>query len=166
MRDHLGETFPLMVDANQQWYRPTAMRMGRIFEQVNLIWIEEPLDCYDARGHAALAAGLDTPIATGEMLTSVSEHWEFISQKGADFLMPDGPRVGGIMPFLKVATLAEFAGMQIAPHFSMELHVHLAAAMQREPWVEHFEWLEPPFNERLEVKDGRMIVPARVWACR
>lgn len=161
VRKHLGETFPLMVDANQQWDRPTAMRMGRIFEQFNLIWIEEPLDCYDAAGHAALAVALDTPVATGEMLTSLHEHWDFIRQSGADFLMPDAPRVGGITPFLKVATLAEFAGMQIAPHFSMELHVHLGAVMQREPWVEHFDWLEPLFNERLELKDGRMIVPTR-----
>ncbi|MBV1706219.1 MAG: mandelate racemase/muconate lactonizing enzyme family protein [Hyphomicrobiales bacterium] len=161
VRAHLGDDFPLMVDANQQWDRPSAMRMGRLFERFNLIWIEEPLDCYDAAGHAALAAALDTPIATGEMLTSVQEHWEFIRQNGCDFLMPDGPRIGGITPFLKTATLAEFAGLQIAPHFSMELHIHLAAAMQREPWVEHFEWLEPLFNERLEVRDGRMLVPVR-----
>jgi L-alanine-DL-glutamate epimerase-like enolase superfamily enzyme len=161
VREHLGDAFPLMVDANQQWDRPTAMRMGRTFERFNLIWIEEPLDCMDAAGHAALAAALDTPIATGEMLTSVAEHWDFIRQNGADYLMPDAPRVGGITPFLKVAALAEFAGLTIAPHFSMELHIHLAAAMQREPWVEHFEWLEPLFNERLELKDGRMVVPTR-----
>ncbi|WP_407525443.1 L-talarate/galactarate dehydratase [Methylobacterium oryzisoli] len=161
VREHLGAGVPLMVDANQQWDRPTAQRMGRILEQFDLVWIEEPLDCLDAAGHAALAASLDTPIATGEMLTSVTEHWEFIRQGGADYLMPDGPRVGGITPFLRIATLAEFAGLTIAPHFAMELHIHLAAAMQREPWVEHFEWLEPLFNERLEVRDGRMIVPTR-----
>jgi len=161
VREHLGDAFPLMVDANQQWDRPAAMRMGRTFERFSLIWIEEPLDCMDAAGHAALAAALDTPIATGEMLTSVGEHWDFIRQNGADYLMPDAPRVGGITPFLKVAALAEFAGLTIAPHFSMELHIHLAAAMQREPWVEHFEWLEPLFNERLELKDGRMVVPTR-----
>jgi L-alanine-DL-glutamate epimerase-like enolase superfamily enzyme len=39
--------------------------------------------------------------------------------------------------------------------------VHLAACYPREPWVEHFEWLEPLFNERLETRDGRMIVPTR-----
>lgn len=161
VREHLGDAVPLMVDANQQWDRPTALRMGRIFERLNLVWIEEPLDCSDAAGHAALAAALDTPIATGEMLTSVSEHWDFIRQGGADILMPDAPRVGGITPFLKVTTLAEFAGLTIAPHFAMELHVHLAAALQREPWVEHVEWLEPLFNERLELKDGRMLVPTR-----
>jgi L-alanine-DL-glutamate epimerase-like enolase superfamily enzyme len=25
--------------------------------------------------------------------------------------------------------------------------------------VEHFEWLEPLFNERIQIKDGRMLVP-------
>ncbi len=27
--------------------------------------------------------------------------------------------------------------------------------------MEHFEWLNPLFNERLETKDGRMVVPNR-----
>ncbi len=160
VREHLGD-FPLMVDANQQWDRPTAQRMCRTFEQFNLVWIEEPLDCYDYEGHAALAAQFDTPIATGEMLTSAAEHGELIRHRAADYLMPDGPRVGGITPFLKVAGLASHAGLMLAPHFAMELHVHLAAAYPTEPWVEHFEWLEPLFHERLELKDGRMLVPTR-----
>jgi L-alanine-DL-glutamate epimerase-like enolase superfamily enzyme len=44
----------------------------------------------------------------------------------------------------------------------MEIHLHLAAAYPREPWVEHFEWLNPLFNERLENRGGRMIVPNRL----
>ena len=152
---------PLMVDANQQWDRPAAQRMCRTFEQFNLVWIEEPLDAYDHEGHAALAAAFDTPIATGEMLTSAAEHYDLIRHRAADYLMPDAPRVGGITPFLKVAAQAEHAGLMLAPHFAMELHVHLAAAYPREPWVEHFEWLEPLFNERIAIKDGRMLVPTR-----
>ncbi len=162
VRKHLGDNTPIMVDANQQWDRPTAQRMCRIFEQFNLIWIEEPLDAYDHEGHAALAAQFDTPIATGEMLTSASEHWDLIRHRAADYLMPDGPRVGGITPFLKIAALAEHAGLMLAPHFAMELHIHLAAAYPKQSWVEHFEWLEPLFNERIEIKDGRMLVPTRL----
>jgi L-alanine-DL-glutamate epimerase-like enolase superfamily enzyme len=161
VRRHLGDNFPLSVDANQQWDRPTAHRVGRILEQFNLFWIEEPLDAYDAEGHAALAAQLDTPVASGEMLTSVAEHWELIRQGSVDFIQPDAPRVGGITPFLKILALADHKGLQLAPHFAMEIHLHLAAAYAREPWVEHFEWLEPLFNERLEIRDGRMIVPNR-----
>lgn len=67
-----------MVDANQQWDRETAIRMGRKMEAFNLVWIEEPLDAYYVEGHAALATALDTPIATGEMLTSFQEHEQLI----------------------------------------------------------------------------------------
>lgn len=161
VRKHLGDDVALMVDANQQWDRPTAQRMCRIFEQFNLIWIEEPLDAYDNEGHAALAATFDTPIATGEMLTSAAEHGELIRHRAADYLMPDAPRVGGITPFLKIAAQAEQAGLMLGPHFAMELHVHLGAVYATEPWVEHFDWLEPLFNERLEIANGRMMVPTR-----
>jgi L-alanine-DL-glutamate epimerase-like enolase superfamily enzyme len=161
VREHLGPDVPLMVDANQQWDRPTAMRMGRILEQYGLVWIEEPLDAYDAEGHAQLAAALDTSIATGEMLSSVAEHISLIEHRSVDILQPDAPRIGGITPFLRLAHLADQAGLQLAPHFAMEIHVHLAAAYPREPWVEHFEWLNPLFNERLETAGGRMLVPAR-----
>ncbi|WP_179429785.1 L-talarate/galactarate dehydratase [Spelaeicoccus albus] len=161
VRSELGDDFPLMVDANQQWNRSAAIRAGRALEEFNLTWLEEPLDAYDAEGHAALAAELATPIATGEMLTSVSEHRELIRARSVDFMQPDAPRVGGITPFLKIMALGEQAGIRMAPHFAMEIHLHLSAAYEIDPWVEHFEWLEPLFNERLTIADGRMIVPNR-----
>jgi L-alanine-DL-glutamate epimerase-like enolase superfamily enzyme len=151
----------LMIDANQQWDRVTAQRFGRLVEPLNLTWIEEPLDAWDAEGHATLAAMLDTPIATGEMLTSVAEHWELIRQRSVDFIQPDAPRVGGITPMLKIMALADHARMRLAPHFAMEIHLHLSASYPHEPWVEHFEWLEPMFNERLAIRDGRMHLPNR-----
>ena len=161
IREHIGWDVPLMVDANQQWDRATALRMGRQLEEFNLVWIEEPLDAYDFQGHAQLAQVLDTPIATGEMLASVAEHKGLISANGCDIIQPDAPRVGGITQFLRLAALADERGLGLAPHFAMEIHLHLAAAYPREPWVEHFDWLDPLFNERLETKDGRMIVPDR-----
>ena len=160
-RRHLGDGFPLMVDANQQWDRVTAMRVCRRLEPFDLTWIEEPLDAYDNEGHAQLAAALDTPIATGEMLTSYNEHAQLIHAGGCDFVQPDAPRVGGVTPFLQILALADSKGLKLAPHFAMEIHVHLAATYAREPWLEHFEWLEPLFNERLELTEGRMKVPQR-----
>lgn len=161
VREYLGDDIPLMVDANQQWDRTTALRMGRRLEEFDLTWIEEPLDAYDAEGHADLARALDTPIATGEMLASVAEHERLIAARACDILQPDAPRIGGITQFLRLMTLADQAGLDVAPHFAMEIHLHLAAAYPREPWVEHFEWLNPLFNERLETRDGRMLVPDR-----
>ncbi|WNV86437.1 L-talarate/galactarate dehydratase [Umezawaea sp. Da 62-37] len=161
VREHVGDGVALMVDANQQWDRPTAQRMGRALEEFDLTWIEEPLDAHDAVGHAALAASLDTPIASGEMLSSVAEHWELMRHGSVDVLQPDAPRVGGITQFLKLAALAEHHDLQLAPHFAMEIHLHLAAAYPLEPWVEHFDWLEPLFTERLRTEGGRMHLPDR-----
>jgi L-alanine-DL-glutamate epimerase-like enolase superfamily enzyme len=161
VRKLLGDSFPLMVDANQQWDRPKAMRACRAFEDLNLTWIEEPLDAYDFEGHAQLAARFDTAIATGEMLTSFGEHAQLVMAGGCDFVQPDAPRVGGITPFLQIMALGSFKGLKLAPHFAMEIHLHLAAAYPEEPWLEHFEWLGPLFNEQMQLKDGRMWVSDR-----
>jgi L-alanine-DL-glutamate epimerase-like enolase superfamily enzyme len=161
VRKLLGDSFPLMVDANQQWDRPKAMRACRAFEDLNLTWIEEPLDAYDFEGHAQLAARFDTAIATGEMLTSFGEHAQLIMAGGCDFVQPDAPRVGGITPFLQIMALGSFKGLKLAPHFAMEIHLHLAAAYPEEPWLEHFEWLGPLFNEQMQLKDGRMWISDR-----
>lgn len=161
VRGHVGDHVPLMVDANQQWDRPRAQRSCRALEEFGLVWIEEPLDAHDVEGHARLTETFDTPIASGEMLTSAAEHWRFIERGAVDYLQPDAPRVGGITQFLQIATLADHHGLLMAPHFAMEIHLHLAAAYPSETWVEHFDWLAPLFNEQLETRDGRMLVPDR-----
>ncbi len=160
LREHLGDA-PLMVDANQQWDRARALRMCRALEEFDLVWIEEPLDAWDAIGHADLSHRIDTPIATGEMLTSVPEHMALLDADYRGFVQPDAPRIGGITPFLKFATIAAHHGLALAPHFAMEIHMHLAAAYPLEPWVEHFEWLNPLFEERMEIRDGHMWLPDR-----
>jgi len=160
LREHLGD-IPFMVDANQQWDRARARRMCRELEQHDLVWIEEPLDAWDAVGHADLSREFDTPIATGEMLTSVPEHLALLDAGYRGIVQPDAPRIGGITPFLRFATLASQAGLALAPHYAMEIHLHLAAAYPTEPWVEHFEWLNPLFDERIDIHDGRMWLPDR-----
>jgi L-alanine-DL-glutamate epimerase-like enolase superfamily enzyme len=160
VRDRL-RAVPLMVDAGQQWDRPTALRAGRALEPCNLTWLAEPLAAQDTDGYAALAAALDTPIAGGESLTSAEEHWHLIERGGCDYVQPDAPRVGGVTPYLRIAALAQHKGLAMAPHFAAELHVHLAAAYRGTAWVEHLDWLEPLFNEKLELKDGEVLVPDR-----
>lgn len=161
LRHALGDEVAVMVDVNQQWDRTTALRMGRALEELNLTWIEEPLDAHDLEGHAALSAQLVTPVGSGEMLSSAAEACAYVERGAVDVIMHDAPRVGGITPFLQVAEMARRHGLVMAPHFVMELHIHLAAAYEHATWVEHFEWLEPLFNERLEIRGGCMQVPMR-----
>lgn len=161
LRGHVGPDVPVMVDANQQWDRTTAVRAIRALEEFSPTWVEEPLDADDVAGHAALARTFDTPIATGEMLTSVRDYERYLERGALDILQPDAARIGGVTPFLDAMAMARRAGVPIAPHFVMEVHVHLAAAYPQASWIEHFEWLEPLFEERVEILDGRMLVPRR-----
>jgi len=162
LREALGADVALMVDVNQQWDRTTALRMGRALEELELAWIEEPLDAHDLDGHAALAAQLVTPVGSGEMLASAADACAFVERGAVDVIMHDAPRIGGITPFLQVAEAARRRGLVLAPHFVMELHIHLAAAYEHVAWVEHFEWLEPLFEERLEISGGCIQVPTRL----
>ena len=54
----------------------------------------------------------------------------------------DVARIGGITPWLKVAHLAETFNVPICPHFLMELHVGLCAAVPNAPWVEYIPQLD------------------------
>lgn len=161
VRSHVGDQVPMMVDANQQWDYTTALRAGHQLDELGLVWLEEPLSAYDYEGHARLAERLRTPVASGEMLSSVAECAELVKQRSVTYVQADAPRVGGITPFLKIATLADLARLKLAPHFVMEIHIHLGCAYPQEAWVEHIEWLEPAFNERLQIRDGRMLLPDR-----
>lgn len=160
LRSHLPDEIPLMIDANQQWDRSYALQFGKIVDDMGLGFIEEPLDALDFEGHAMLADALATPIATGEMLTSPSEAIDLVRKGGCDVSQVDAPRIGGITPFLRAMAAAETERVAIAPHWMMELHIHLAAAYPEEAWVEHFHMLEPLFDERLQIEDGRVAVPS------
>ena len=161
VREHVGEDVPMMVDANQQWDFTTALRAGRQLDELGLVWLEEPLSAYDYAGHAMLSERLDTPIASGEMLSSLAECAELVRHRSVTFMQADAPRIGGITPFLKIATISDLARLKLAPHFVMEIHIHLGCAYPHEAWVEHIEWLEPAFNERLQIRNGRMMLPDR-----
>jgi L-talarate/galactarate dehydratase len=161
LRERLGSAVPLMAGANQQWDRTTALRTGRALEPLALAWLEDPLDQHDTTGLATLTTALDTPIATGELLTGADEHWQLIQHDATDVVQPDAPRIGGITPFLQVAALANHKRLTVAAPFAAELHVHLAAAYPGPAWVEHVPWLEPLFNERLEVENGTVQLPDR-----
>ena len=61
----------------------------------------------------------------------------------------DVARIGGITPWLKVAHLAEAFNLAVAPHFLMELHVSLCAAVPNAAWVEYIPQLDAVASSRV-----------------
>jgi L-alanine-DL-glutamate epimerase-like enolase superfamily enzyme len=159
VREAVGPHVALMVDANQGLTRDDALRRARLLEPYDLTWIEEPLPADDVEGHALLARSTTTPIAVGETLYSLGQFREYLARGAASVVQPDVARIGGVTPWLKVAHLAEAFDVPVAPHFLMELHVSLAAAVTNGRWVEWIPQLESVTTSQITRTGGRAVPP-------
>jgi L-alanine-DL-glutamate epimerase-like enolase superfamily enzyme len=160
VREAVGPNVDLMADANQSLTYPEAKRRAHLYEEVDLFWLEEPLPAEDLTGHAQLAASTSVPIAVGESIYSGSHFREYLAAGAAGIVQPDVARVGGITPWLKIAHLAETFNVKVAPHFLMELHVSLAAAVPNSLYVEYIPQLRSIVRSELEIADGRALAPS------
>ncbi|MGH3714870.1 MAG: mandelate racemase/muconate lactonizing enzyme family protein [Micromonosporaceae bacterium] len=159
VRDAVGPDFALMVDANQSMTGAEAVRRAQLLEHLDLEWIEEPLPADDLSGHARLARATATPVAVGESLYSVAQFREYLTAGAAGIVQVDVARIGGITPWLKVAHLAEAFNVAVCPHFLMELHVSLAAAVPNGRYVEHIPQLRAVTRTEMEISDGHAVAP-------
>jgi L-alanine-DL-glutamate epimerase-like enolase superfamily enzyme len=149
----------LMVDANQSMTGAEARRRAAAFEEVDLFWFEEPLPADDIAGHARLAAGTSIPIAVGESIYSVQQFCQYLAAGAASIIQVDVARIGGITPWLKVAHTAEAFNVKVCPHFLMELHVSLAAAVPNGLYVEHIPQLRSLTRSQFGIENGHAVAP-------
>ena len=161
VRDAVGPDIRLMADANQGLDVRQALRLGRALEPVNLDWFEEPVPAWDVAGHAALAAALDTPIATGETEYTRYGFRPLIEAKAADVLMPDLGRVGGVTEFMRVGHMAQAWDLPVSPHLYSEPSLQLCGALQNCDLLEYMPWSARLFREKIEFEDGRARIPER-----
>jgi L-alanine-DL-glutamate epimerase-like enolase superfamily enzyme len=159
VREALGPNADLMADANQAFTAPEAIRRARLLEPVDLYWLEEPLPADDIAGHAALARSTSIAIAVGESLYSIGHFAEYVRRGAAGIVQVDAARIGGITPWLKVAHLAEAHNLAVCPHFLMELHVSLAAAVSNGRYLEYIPQLSAITRGGLSIVDGRALPP-------
>jgi L-alanine-DL-glutamate epimerase-like enolase superfamily enzyme len=72
VREAIGPDIGLMVDANQQMSVKQAIRIGRMMEELNLTWFEEPVICHDHEGEAAIAAAWTSPSPRARRSTPIA----------------------------------------------------------------------------------------------
>ena len=162
MRDHLGNDFPLMVDANMRWTRDEALKAFQALAEYGLYWVEEPLIPDDETGHAMLANLGKLPIATGENFRTIYEFQRMIAAGGVTFPEPDVSNCGGITPWMKIAALAESHNLKVTSHGVHDLHVHLLAAVPNKSYLEaHGFGLEPYIQNPMVIEEGFATAPDR-----
>lgn len=157
VRDAVGPGFEIMTDANQAFTVSEAIRRARAFEPFDLAWFEEPLPAEDMDGHVRLSRSTALPIAIGESLYHPAHFREYLQRGACSIVQVDVARVGGITPWLKTAHLAETFNVMVCPHFLMELHVGLCAAVPNAAWVEYIPQLDDITTSRIRIENGFAI---------
>lgn len=162
MREHLGEGFPLMADANMKWTVDEAIRAARALQPHDPAWIEEPTIPDDPAGHARIVREGGLPVAVGENLRTLWEFKQFIACGGVTFPEPDVTNCGGVTPFMKIAHLAEAFNMPVTSHGAHDVTVHLLAACPNRSYLEaHGFGLDRYIADPLQIEDGFAIAPDR-----
>ena len=124
LRERIGAG-RLLVDLNQKWSASEALVKAARLDDLGLGWIEEPMLFDDIAAHAALKRAVRTPIALGESLHSRAQFLAYLQAGAVDYVQADVAFVGGLTEWLKIAHLAQAFGKPVAPHFMMELSLHM-----------------------------------------
>lgn len=162
MRRHLGDEFPLMVDANMKWSVDEAIRAARALRDFGLVWLEEPISPDDVAGHARVVREGGMPIAAGENLRTLWDFRHLIASGGVTWPEPDVTNCGGVTSFMKVAHLAEAFNLPCTSHGAHDVTVHLLAACPNGKYLEaHGFGLEAYIAEPLRLVDGKAVAPDR-----
>jgi L-alanine-DL-glutamate epimerase-like enolase superfamily enzyme len=163
-----GEQITLYVDANGSYSAPKAIAVGKMLEEHQVAFFEEPCPWEDFESTKRVADGLQLKVAGGEQDTSLDKFAWYIRRQGLDIVQPDVNYNGGFIRTLQVAQLAAGAGMPVAPHapqagFATAYLAHFISVIPNAgPFHEYnaaprkiASWHTPSF----EVKNGVVQVP-------
>lgn len=135
VRQAIGTTIPLRVDANQGWKnRATTLWVLEQVKDCNIDWIEQPVRADDLTALAEIREQTSIPVMVDEGVHSDRDMREVIAKQAADKLNIKLMKCGGLYPALKLAAQAEMAGIECQVGSMVESAVataagaHLAAA--------------------------------------
>jgi L-alanine-DL-glutamate epimerase-like enolase superfamily enzyme len=117
-REIFGRDMVLMIDGNGSYSVTEAIRLGKILEEYNYYFWEEPVpwDWYEEQ--KLVKQGLKIKMAGGEEEFGLHAFRWLIGNDVFDILQPDLFYFGGMIRTMQVARMAEAAGKTITPHMS------------------------------------------------
>jgi len=179
MKEVLGDKVGLALDCGPGWMLPDAIKLARLLEPYNLMWLEDLLSgdytpWVNAGVYRELTRSSVTPIHTGEQIYLRQNFKELIESQAVHVIGPDPADVGGIAELKWIAEYADLHGILMAPHGTANGLLGLAALIQVSATLPHnfiaFEYTtaDPPFwRDIVEglpdpvVKDGMIEVLTR-----
>jgi len=116
MRRVLGPDVDLLADANSGFSPARAIEVGRMMEDHGLRHYEEPCPYWELEQTREVADALAIDVAGGEQDCDLSVWKRMIAMRAVDVVQPDVCYLGGLSRTLRVARLAEAAGLPVTPH--------------------------------------------------
>ncbi len=117
IREEIGPTCSLMMDANQRWDVPQAIEWMSHLAEFNPLWIEEPTSPDDVVGHAEIAQAIaPIGVATGEQCQNRVIFKQLLQLDAIRYCQVDSCRLGGVNEVLAVMLMAKKFGVPVCPH--------------------------------------------------
>jgi L-fuconate dehydratase len=167
VREVAGDGVKIMLDANQQWTLPQALRICKELQSMNPYWIEEPTHPDDVLAHKILAEAIrPTRLALGEHVSNRIVFKNYLQTRSAGFIQVDAVRVGGVSEFISVSLLCRKYDIPVVPHVGDmgQLHQHLVLfnhiSLGHEAlFLEHIPHLKKYFLHPVRVENGVYRTP-------
>ncbi len=166
-RDAVGDTVDIALDLNFNFRADGNIRIARLVEQFDLMWLE--LDCYDPVALLQVRNAARTPICSGESLYTMRQYKPFLDVHAVDVAMVD-VAWNGLSESRRIAALADICETPVAPHnyyshLSTLLSAHFCAVVPNlkilEVDVDSVPWRDDLLTEPLEIKDGYLTLPKK-----
>lgn len=118
VRETFGNKMTLYTDANGGYSVDEAIKIGKLMEEYNYGYFEEPVPFDWYEGTKQVADALDIPVAGGEQEPGMYNFRWMIKNNALQVVQPDQFYFGGMIRSVKVARMADAAGIQCTPHMS------------------------------------------------
>jgi L-alanine-DL-glutamate epimerase-like enolase superfamily enzyme len=165
LRKWVGDEADLMFDGSAGWDYVTSLWFGRVLEEAEFLWYEEPMREFDLPSYAQLCADLDIPVLGAE--TPDGCHWNgatWIQMRALDMIRTSAGFKGGITGAMRVAHMAESFGMRAQVHGGGWANAQICAAIPNNDYYEELvinsEQIKQLKNQGpLSIVDGYLTVP-------
>lgn len=118
VRETFGPDMTLYADSNSSYDAQEAIRIGQKMENYGYGFFEEPCRFDHLEETKIVADALSIPIAGGEQEYSEWRFKRMIQERIVDIVQPDLHYQGGLVRAMRVARMADAAGMLCVPHMS------------------------------------------------
>lgn len=173
VRNKIGPSRKLMMDANQKWDVEEAIVRTRELAVVDPWWMEEPTSPDDILGHARIRREVSgVRIATGEHCHNRVIFKQLMQAGAIDVCQIDSCRLGGVNENLAVILMAAKFNVPVCPHAGgvglCEYVQHLSAfdylcvsGSMEDRVIEFVDHLHEHFVDPVQIRNGRYLLPEK-----